>query len=34
LTEEGMRQRYLLGRMERQKYIDDYKLLDEKYLSS
>eukprot|EP00347_Sterkiella_histriomuscorum_P005038 403358139 len=31
LTASGMRQRYLLGKMQRQRYIDEFKLLDETY---
>ena len=32
LTSEGMRQRYLLGKMNRDKLIDKYDLLDVDYL--
>ncbi|CDW77588.1 major acid phosphatase map (histidine-acid phosphatase) [Stylonychia lemnae] len=31
LTAQGMRQRYLLGKMNRQRYIDEYKLVDDTY---
>lgn len=31
LTQEGMRQRYLLGKFNRERYINQYKLLDENY---
>lgn len=31
LTASGMRQRYLMGKMNRQRYIDQYKLVDDVY---
>ena len=31
LTPSGLRQRYLLGRQNRQRYIDEYKFLDSAY---
>ena len=31
LTPEGMRERYLLGRRNRQRYIDEYGLISEEY---
>lgn len=34
LTASGMRQRYLLGRYNREKYINKYNLLDENYVES
>jgi len=34
LTEEGMRQRYLIGKMVRQKYISDYGLLSDDHIAS
>jgi len=31
LTPQGMRQRYLLGRRNRQRYVEDYELLKPEY---
>jgi len=31
LTAQGMRQRYLQGKMNRERYIDLYKLVDDNY---
>ena len=32
LTPEGMRQRYLLGHHNRQRYVDDWQLISDKYV--
>jgi hypothetical protein len=34
LTNVGMRQKYIAGKMDRKRYMEDYKFLDEKYIPS